>query len=323
VEINSLFREIVHNIFLHKNWKQYVEYLSFAWNLLPEYRIFMNIIKIAIPFLVALFYVPAQVSAGPLLGPELASFSVLSGAYATYGDSTNFNGNVGAVDYITGRASGARNQYLNTSNVTAGLDQLANAQAALRTMGSSVNLAATQGNITLAPGVYDASAITTAASTTITLNGTGADNEVWVFNIAGGLTTGASSNIILTNTGLGAGVYWNLGSYGTLGASSSFLGNILATGYISEGANANIYCGRALSKSYVSVPYGGTSSSDTCAGTGTWAGSIDGLSGGLDLSDNGMSVASRVSAIPEPRIYALMLAGLCIVVIRSWRARRA
>jgi len=283
----------------------------------------MNIIKLTIPLFVALFYAPSQVSANSLLGPELASFSVLAGSYLTYGDSTNFNGNVGAVNYITGRASGARNQYLNTSNVTAGLDQLSNAQSALRSMGSSVHLAATQGDITLAPGVYDATAITTAASTTITLSGTGADNEVWVFNIAGGLATGASSNIVLTNTGSGAGVYWNLGTYGTLGASSSFLGNILAAGYISEGAEANIYCGRALSKSYVSVPYGGTSSSDMCAGVGTWAGSANGLSGGLEISENGTAIASQISAIPEPRTYALMLAGLGIIGLRSRRARRA
>lgn len=283
----------------------------------------MNDIKLRILLLVALIYAPSQVLGNPLLGPELASFSVLAGGYATYGDSTNFNGNVGAVNYITGRASGTRNQYLNTSNVTAGLDQLSNAQSALRSMGSSVNLTATQGDITLAPGVYDASAITTAASTTITLNGTGADNEVWVFNIVGGLTTGASSNIVLTNTGSGAGVYWNLGTYGTLGASSSFLGNILAAGYVSEGAQANIYCGRVLSKSYVSVPYGGTSSSDMCAGVGTWAGSANGLSGGLEISENGTAIASQVSAVPEPRTFALMLAGLCVICFRHLRVKQA
>lgn len=282
----------------------------------------MHVVKLTVPLLAALFYAPTQVLANSLLGPELTSFSVLAGGYATYGDSTDFNGNVGAVDYITGRASGARNQYLNTSNVAAGLTQISDAQSALGAMGPSAHLTATQGSITLAPGVYDASAITTTASTTITLNGTGAENEVWVFNIAGGLTTGASSNIVLTNTGLGAGVYWNLGTYATLGASSSFLGNILATGYISEGAQANIYCGRALSKSYVSVPYGGTSNSDACAGSGTWAGSTDGLSGGLQISENGTAVALQISPVPEPRTYALMLVGLCIIGFRSLRARR-
>jgi len=283
----------------------------------------MNTIKLTIPLLVALFYAPAQVIANPLLGPDLASFSVLAGGYLTYGDSTSFSGNVGAVSYITGIPAAAQNQYLNTSNVIAGLDQLSDAQSALRSMGSSAHLAATQGDITLAPGVYDASAITTAASTTITLNGTGADNEVWVFNIVGGLTTGASSNIVLTNTGSGAGVYWNLGTYGTLGASSSFLGNILAGGYVSEGADANIYCGRVLSKSYVSVPYGGMSSSDMCAGVGTWAGSTNGLSGGLDISETGTAIASHISAVPEPRTYALMLAGLCIIGFRHLRSKRA
>ena len=82
----------------------------------------MNGIKLTVPLLVALIYAPSQVLANPLLGSELASFSVLAGSYVTYGDSTSFNGNVGAVSYITGSASGARNQYLNTSNVTAGLD---------------------------------------------------------------------------------------------------------------------------------------------------------------------------------------------------------
>lgn len=270
----------------------------------------------------ALFYTPAQVLANPILGPELASFSVLAGGYATYGDSTSFDGNVGAVSYITGSPSGARNQYLNTANVTAGLNQISDAQSALGSMESSVSLAATQGSVTLAPGVYDASAMTTAASTTITLQGTGAKNEAWIFNIAGGLTTGASSNIILSNTGSGASVYWNLGTYAALGASSSFLGNILASGYISEGAGANIYCGRALSKSYVSVPYGGTSNSDACAGSGTWAGSTDGLSGVLQPSTAESGAASAVSAVPEPRTYALMLAGICIIGFRTMRTKR-
>lgn len=282
-----------------------------------------NITKLAVPLLAALFYVPTQVLAKPILGPELSSFSALAGGYVTYDDASNFSGNVGAVSYITGNPTGARNQYLNTDNVTAGLNQVSDAQSALGSMGSSVSLAATQGSITLAPGVYDATALATTASTTITLQGTGSENERWVFNIAGGLTTGASSNIMLTNTGFGASVYWNLGTYAALGASSSFLGNILASGYISEGAGANIYCGRALSKSYVSVSGGGTSNSDACAGSDTWAGSRDGLSGGLEPSGNDAAAASLISAVSEPRTYALILAGLCLVGFHKLRGKRS
>ncbi len=77
----------------------------------------------------------------------------------------------------------------------------------------------------LTPGIYKfASTAGISAGGTLTFNGPG----VYIFQVGSAITTGASSRIVLENGALAGCVYWQLGSSATFGASSSFLGNVLA-----------------------------------------------------------------------------------------------
>lgn len=292
---------------------------------------------------------PMLVSAQSLIGPELSTFSALAGGYATYGADAVISGNVGAVTYVVGGLnSSSGGDYTNTPNVTAALTQIGDAQAALTAMGAGTVLAPGMGGAqTLTEGVYSASALVTVAGTVLTLDGAGALAPIWVFNIDTHLVTGAGTEIKIINAGSGATVVWNVGSYASLGADTKFIGTMLATGYISEGAGSNFTCGNAFSKSYISMPAGGTVVSTNCAGSGTWAGSVSGMGSGLNIV-NGVAVdatpgdgtggtsgtggtgsggtvagtADPANTVPEPQTPGLVLVALLTLALATWRFKK-
>jgi hypothetical protein len=262
--------------------------------------------KISTIAFAALFSFSTSIFAVPLIGADLSNFSILAGDYITYGANNPVNGTIGAVNYIT---YGIQNDisHVNSVNVLSGLTDLVNAKSALNNMSQGIALDNTlTGNNTLTPGVYSASALTTAAGSSITLDGQGQINPYWVFNIATYLSTGAGTQINIINAGSGGSVFWNTGGYASLGANTSFLGNLLSGAYISLGDGAINPCGSSFSSSYVSVGNGFIGSSN-CGGSGTWSGSINALSGGLEILD-GVAVA-YVQAVPEADTSAMLLMG--------------
>jgi hypothetical protein len=103
------------------------------------------------------------------------------------------------------------------------------------------------GGLTLTPGVY---CFTSSAQLTgtLTLNGQGDPNAVFVFKIVSMLTTASASSVVFTNSGEGDSVFWQVGSSATLGTTTAFAGNILALTSITLDTGANIGCGRALAR---------------------------------------------------------------------------
>lgn len=276
----------------------------------------LNMLVSAAVVAIAAAATPITASATALLGNELASFSILAGGYATYGAGAIVSGKIGAVGYVVGGAgSSSGGDFTNTPVVATALSQLTSAQSALNAMTTTNTLFPTlSGNVTFNPGVYSASALTTAAGSVLTLDGGGANNPTWVFNIPTYLVTGAGTQIKIVNAGSGASVLWNTGGYASLGAGTNFLGTILSGAYISEGAGTTMGCGNTYAQSYISVPVGSNVTSSNCLGTGTWAGSPKGLGMGLDIT-NGIAVA----AVPEPQTYALLMLGLGVVAFRVRR----
>src|SRR5689334_2834065 len=67
----------------------------------------MNHMKLAVPVLLALAYSPCSVLATPILGSELASFSILGASTVTNTGATTLTGNVGVSpgSAITGKAT--------------------------------------------------------------------------------------------------------------------------------------------------------------------------------------------------------------------------
>jgi hypothetical protein len=131
----------------------------------------------------------------------------------------------------------------------------ASAQAALtvayldlkgRTAPAPATVAGDLGGLRLAPGIYKSTS-TLGITGTLTLDGGGNANAVWIFQIASGLTTLGSSNVVLAGQAQASNIFWQVGSSATLGTGSTFNGSILALTSISLTTGATLN-GRALAQ---------------------------------------------------------------------------
>jgi type VI secretion system secreted protein VgrG len=102
------------------------------------------------------------------------------------------------------------------------------------------------GGQTLGPGVYcfDTSAPLTG---TLTLDGQGDANAIFVFKIGSTLTTATGAVVTMAGSAQNTNVYWQVGSSATLGTGSMVKGNILALASITL-TNGSVLNGRALAR---------------------------------------------------------------------------
>lgn len=114
---------------------------------------------------------------------------------------------------------------------------------------ASVLLTGDQGGRTLTPGIYKSTTSLLVQAGNLTLNARGDANAVWIFQIADNLTTvaGTGGNIILTGGAQSKNVYWQTGGSATIGAGTSFNGNILALNSITLNSGATVV-GRLLAR---------------------------------------------------------------------------
>jgi Ice-binding-like len=102
------------------------------------------------------------------------------------------------------------------------------------------------GGRTLAPGVYCVST-SMAVTGTVTLDGQGNSNALFVFQMGSTLTTSTTANIALINGAQAKNVFWQVGTTATLNTGTMFRGNILAYTTITLNDNATML-GRALAR---------------------------------------------------------------------------
>jgi len=289
-----------------------------------ERRMKMNAMRFAIPLFVALAYGPVQAQT-PILGSNLESFAILGGGGVTFANAGGPNvitGSVGA--YPTTSITGVIPTHYSISGGTVqsgGAIALAaqgelttaiNALSAMTPTGTPVG--GLLGGLTLTPGSYS-SASTMGLTGTLTLNGLGNADALWVFLVGSSLTTASSSVVNVTNTGAGAGVFWVMGASASLGSNSTFAGNILANQSITLDPNVSLGCGRLLTP-VASVTLAGQDTVGTgCSGILADSGGLSG--GGVIVTGPGGGPV--VTPIPEPEIYAMMAAGLGVL---GWVGRR-
>jgi hypothetical protein len=102
------------------------------------------------------------------------------------------------------------------------------------------------GGKTLTPDVYCFSSLAQLTGQLV-LDAQGNTAAVWIIQIPGGLSTASNSSVVVTNGGGVCNVFWIVGESATIGANSSFAGNILALTSITLATGANL-SGRALSR---------------------------------------------------------------------------
>jgi hypothetical protein len=148
----------------------------------------------------------------------------------------------------------------NADNMTDTMKLITDTQIALSELEPSPEngtLAATMGTRTLAPGVWEGSALTITASSTITFDADeSTDNEdyVWVINLSDALTVGASTNfeIIGLDDTDNATIIWNVGAALTMGAGTSFRGTAFVGGPITA-ATSSVSCGHLYATGLISI----------------------------------------------------------------------
>lgn len=193
---------------------------------------------------------PAAAQTAPSLGAA-GSFAVLGATTVTNTGPSVVTGDLGLSpgSSVTGFPPGTVNGTIHIANANA-----LNAQNATTTayndlagQAPTANLTGQDlGGMTLTPGVFkfDTSAQLTG---TLTLDGQGLANPVFIFQIGSTLTTAGGSSVVMINSGSTCNVFWQVGSSATIGTTTSFTGNILALTSITLNTGANIV-GRALAR---------------------------------------------------------------------------
>jgi hypothetical protein len=163
-----------------------------------------------------------------------ATFGVLAGSTVTSTGATVVNGNLGISpgSALTGFPPGmVIGGTINLANPVAAQAQADLTAAYNNAAGRPCPGPPMPGNIggtTFLPGVY-CNSTSVGITGTVTLNGNGNPNAVFIFQIGSTLTTAAgNSAVVLIGGAVASNVFWQVGSSATLGTNTTFSGTIMA-----------------------------------------------------------------------------------------------
>jgi hypothetical protein len=193
---------------------------------------------------------PADAAQAPVGLGTADNFAVLAGQGITNTGPTTVNGDLGTWPNpaITG-AGLTVNGSIHAADAVAQQAQadttIAYNDAAGRTPVTTV--ATELGGQVLTAGVYNSAAGTFQITGTLTLDGQGDPNAVFIFQAASTLITASASNVNLINGANACNVFWQVGSSATLGTGSTFRGTILALASITVTTGVTVL-GRTLAR---------------------------------------------------------------------------
>lgn len=203
-----------------------------------------------------------------------SSYAILAGSTITNTGTSQIGGTAGGNiglhpgTVLTGQASATISGSIDLANAVA-----LQAKNDLQTAYNDANgrtpvdrIATELGGTTLKPGAYDSAAGTFGLTGTLTLDGEGNPNAVFIFKTASTLITAAGSNIVLINGATSCNTFWVVGSSATLGTNSNFIGQIMAQASITANTGATVQ-GKLLALTGAVTLDTNTITNDICAFT--------------------------------------------------------
>jgi len=186
--------------------------------------------------------VTGDIGVSPIDSTAITGFSLILDASTTFSTSTQVTGMVFAADYTPPTPT----------NMTTAISDMETAytDAAGRPTPDFTELGAGDiSGLTLVPGLYKWGT-GVLISTDVTLSG-GAD-DVWIFQIAGGITQASASSVILTGGALPKNIFWQVFGAVAIDTNAHFEGIILCQTEITLSTGASIN-GRLLSQTAVTL----------------------------------------------------------------------
>jgi hypothetical protein len=212
----------------------------------------------------------------PSLG-SAASFAAVAATTITNTGPTVVNGDLGVypgtavVGFPPGTVNGTIYAGVPPANTAAADAETAYNQAANEPC-DSTRSDPDLGGDTLAPGVTCFTVSEVHLTGTLTLDAQGDPNAAWIIKTGSTLVTASNSAVVLTggaNPCNNNNVTWQIGSSATLGSSTSFLGNILASASVTLNTGAVTTGGLYANTGAVTMD---TNTVSTCASAGGHAG---------------------------------------------------
>ena len=186
--------------------------------------------------------VTGDIGVSPIDSTAITGFSLIHSAGSAFATSAQVTGKVYAPDYASPTPA----------NLTAAIGdmQTAYTDAAGRSTPDFTELGGGEiGGLTLVPGLYKWGT-GVLITTDVTLNG--GPNDVWIFQIAGGITESSGKKVILTGGARAENIFWQSFGRVSLGTGAHFEGIVMAKTAIdlATGASAN---GRLLAQTAVTL----------------------------------------------------------------------
>jgi len=169
---------------------------------------------------------------------------------------------------ITGFPPGiASAQDIGNTAATTAKGDIAAAYSALASLAPTADLTGQDlGGMTLGSGVYKFSS-SGFLTGTLTLDGQGNPDALFVFQFGSTLITASNSAVVLINGAQACNVYWQVGSSATLGTGTAFTGYVLATASITATTGVSVNGGLYAMTAAVTLDTNAVNPQGNCVGT--------------------------------------------------------
>jgi hypothetical protein len=195
--------------------------------------------------------VGAAAATPPVSLGTAAGYALLAGSTITNTGATKVTGDLGLSPgtAVTGMPPGQVNgtQHVADSSALSAKNDLVTAYNDVAGRPNTAVVPVELGGTTMTSGVYASPAGTFGITGTVTLDGEGDPNAVFIFKAASTLITASSSSVELTNGARACNVFWQVGSSATLGTYSIIRGNVMALASITSTTGVTVE-GRLLAR---------------------------------------------------------------------------